>query len=180
MSKVVLTRFGNPILRQTARELDLSEIASDEIQTLIQRMRELNLGTNGVGLAAPQVGVSVALSIIAAHPTKLHPHADTFDAVIINPSYEGVGRRRSMWEGCLSAGSGNDILYAKALRYHTIRGRWIDEEGKRHDEMLHGLVAHIFQHETDHLQGILFVDRVRDSKTYMMVDEFQKRIVAKK
>ncbi|MGB4967532.1 MAG: peptide deformylase [Candidatus Saccharimonadales bacterium] len=171
-----LRRFGDPILRQKARQLAPAEIKSSEIQTLITDIRKTNeVKQYGVGLAAPQVGVSVALSIIGIKPTPTRPQAETFTAVIINPSYQGIGRRTGMWEGCQSSGTGNDTLYGKALRYRRIRARWLDENAEQHDEELTGLVAHVFQHETDHLQGILFVDRVRDTRTYMLASEYRKQ-----
>ncbi len=182
MSKILkLTRFGNPILRNVARQLRVEEIRSDEIQQLIADIRHTNKTKQyGVGLAAPQVGVSVALSVIGIKPTPTRPHVQQFEQVIINPSYEGIGRRAGMWEGCQSGGRGNETMFAKALRYRKIRAKFYDEYGAYHEEEITGFVAHVFQHETDHLQGILFVDKVRDSKTFMMADEYRARIVNKK
>lgn len=178
MSKLLkLIRFGNPILREKARLLLMSEIKSDEIQQLIADIRYTNGQKKyGVGLAAPQVGVGVSLSVIGIKPTPARPHLEPFDQVIINPSYEGIGRRSGMWEGCQSGGAGVNTLFGKALRYKHIRATWHDEHGKLHEQELSGFPAHVFQHETDHLDGILFVDRVRDTKTYMLADEYRKRI----
>lgn len=179
MSNLQLTRFGNPILRQVAHQLSVSDIRTATTKQLIQDMRNLLVNEGyGVGLAAPQVGVPMALSVIDAHSAELHPEAVAYQQVIINPSYQGVGRRTGMWEGCMSCGSGDDVLYAKALRYKTIQAHWLDEEGVEHKETLNGLPAHIFQHETDHLHGILFIDRVRDRATCMMADEYRKRVLA--
>lgn len=175
-----ITRFGNPVLRQVSKRLTKEEILSDDVQTLIQNIRETNtLKQYGVGLAAPQVGVGVALSVIGIKPTPTRPELELFDAVIINPSYEGIGRRTGMWEGCQSTGTGRNTLYAKALRYRKIRAIWLDENAIQHDQILYGFVAHVFQHEADHLDGILFVDKVKDAKSYMMADEYRKRIVNK-
>lgn len=178
MRSLRLRRFGDPILRRPAKRLDINEIMSDETQLLIRNMRETNAAKQyGVGLAAPQVGVSVALSVIGIKPTPTRPDLEPFDAVIINPSYEGIGHRTGLWEGCQSTGRGHDTLYGKALRYRKIRASWLDENAEEHTEELDGFVAHVFQHETDHLNGILFVDRVRDTRTYMMADEFRKRML---
>lgn len=172
-----LTRFGNPILRQKTRHLMPDEIKSERIQQLIVNIRSTNEQKQyGVGLAAPQVGESIALSVIGIKPTPTRLNVEKFEQVIINPSYEGIGRRSGMWEGCLSSGAGKNTLYGKALRFKTINASWVDESGKSHHEVLVGLPAHVFQHETDHLNGILFVDRVRDAKTYMLADEYKKRI----
>jgi peptide deformylase len=178
MNSLDLIRFGNPILRQKARELSADEIKNDTIQKLIADIRYTNQKKEyGVGLAAPQIGESIALSVIGIKPTPNRPDREKFDQVILNPAYEGIGRRTGMWEGCMSCGSGDDTLYGKALRYKKIYAMWYDEHAESHDEELSGFVAHVFQHETDHLNGILFVDRVRDTKTYMMADEYRKRIV---
>lgn len=178
MKILKLIHFGNPILREKARKLSADEIKSDEIQQLIADIRYTNETKKyGVGLAAPQVGKSLALSAIGIKPTPTRPNLEKFDQVIINPTYEGIGRRAGLWEGCQSSGTGNNTLYSKALRYRKIRATWYDETAKFHDEILDGFISHVFQHETDHLDGILFVDRVRDSKTYMLASEYRKRVV---
>jgi len=175
MKKLRLKRFGDPILRTRARRLELHEIKRSEIQILITDIQKTNeVKQYGIGLAAPQVGMSVAVSVIDIKPTPTRPDVKSFRTVIINPTYTGIGRRSSMWEGCQSSGSGNNTLYGKALRYRKIRARWLDEKGNAHDEELAGLIAHVFQHETDHLDGILFVDRVRDTRTFMLASEYRK------
>ena len=177
---VKLTRFGNPILRENARRLSSDEIKSDKVRRLIADIRYTNETKKyGVGLAAPQVGESIALSVIGIKPTPTRPNLEKFDQVIINPAYEGIGPRTGMWEGCQSSGTGNNTLYGKALRYRKVRASWYDEHAEFHDEELDGFVAHVFQHETDHLNGILFVDKVRDTKTFMLADEYRKHIVKK-
>lgn len=173
-----LTRVGNPILREVMPHLTAEEIASNEVQTLIANIRYTNQEKQyGVGLAAPQVGARYALSVIGIKPTPNRPNLEPFEQVIINPQYEGIGRRTGLWEGCQSIGSGDDTLFAQALRHREIDAEWIDEHGEYHKEILGGFVAHVFQHEADHLNGILYVDRVRDRKTFMMADEYRKRIV---
>lgn len=180
MKPLVLTRFGNPILRQKAHRLTVDEIKSEKIQLLIQNIRITNEQKKyGVGLAAPQVGESVALALIDSKPTPNRPDIEPFQQMIINPEYIGIGRRAGMWEGCQSSGAGKNTLFGKALRYKKIRAKWYDEHGNMHDKEIEGFVAHVFQHETDHLNGILFVDRVRDTKTFMLADEYRKRIAQK-
>jgi peptide deformylase len=170
------TRFGNPILRETARKLEPDEILSDEIQTLIENMYyTLREKQYGVGLAAPQIGVSIALSVVGIKPTPTRPDLEVFNTVLINPIVvETYGRRKQMWEGCVSSGEAENTLYAKVPRYKSIRLKWLDEKAVEHDEVLNGFVAHVAQHETDHLNGILFVDRVKNTKTYMLADEYKK------
>ena len=92
-----LTRFGNPILRDQARQLSLSEISSDKIQQLISDIRYTNQQKKyGMGIAAPQVGESVVLSVIGIKPTPNRPKLARFEQVILNPTYAGIGRRSSM------------------------------------------------------------------------------------
>ena len=179
--KLRLRQVGDPILREVAKRLTPEEIKSDKIQVLIRTIRGTNtMKQYGVGLAAPQVGVSLALSIIGIKPTPTRPNLEPFDTVIINPTYEGIGRRTGMWEGCQSCGKGKNTLYGKALRYRKIHATWLDEHATPHDAVLDGFIAHVFQHETDHLNGMLFVDRVKDTRTYMMADEFRRRIILAK
>lgn len=180
MAKILkAARFGNPVLRQVARRLNVHEIKSSETRALIENMRHtLKTKKYGVGMAAPQIGVSVALSIIAIKPTPTRPELKPFDMAIFNPEIvEVYGKKVQMWEGCISCGTGKDTLFAKVPRYKKIKLRWDDEQGERHEEVIDSFVAHVAQHEVDHLNGIVFVDRVKDTSTYMMADEYRKRVV---
>lgn len=181
MAKILKpTIFGNPILREKAKRLTPAEITSPEIQELIADMQYTIANKKyGVGLAAPQVGRSVAMSVIAIKATPSRPDLQPTELVIINPEVvRTYGRRTQMWEACVSFnGAGANFPYAKALRWRRIRVRYLDEQGTPHEEGLDGILAHVFQHETDHLNGILFVDRVRDTKTWMMISEYKKRIL---
>lgn len=172
-----LVRFGDPLLRKKTKHIPVEHIRSKSVQQLIVDIRYTNqVKQYGVGLAAPQVGKSVALSVIGIKPTPTRPNLTVFEQVIVNPAYEGIGKLTPLWEGCQSCGSGDDTLYAKVPRYRQIKAEWFDEQAILHQKTLRGFVAHVFQHETDHLNGILFVDRVIDSSTYMMGDEYRKRI----
>lgn len=171
------TQFGNPILRTPARRLEKSEITSVKTQELIRNMlATLEHKKYGVGLAAPQVGIGVALAVLSIKPTPTRPQIKSEQLVIINPEIvKTYGRRTGMWEGCISFGDVRNFPYAKALRYRKIRLRYHDGQGRQHERDFDGLLAHVLQHEVDHLNGILFVDRVRDPKTFMNVSEFKKR-----
>lgn len=179
MMTLKITRFGNPLLRQKARHLSSNEILSDKVQELITAMKVTIASKKyGVGLAAPQVGEDIALSVIAIKPTPNRPHLQSFESVIINPEIiKTHGYRKQLWEGCISSGSGRDTLFAKVPRYKSITLRWYDENAELHEEKLTGFPAHVAQHETDHLNGVLFVDTVKDTGTFMMQDEYIKRIV---
>jgi peptide deformylase len=175
------TRFGNPILRSKTKQLTIEQIQSGRIQDLIEDMRYTLLKKPyGVGIAAPQVGVGVALSVIGIKPTPNRPNLEPFETVIINPKIiETYGNRRRSWEGCISCGTGSNTLFAQVPRHKKVKLSWLDETGVKHEEILEGFVAHVAQHEADHLNGVLFVDRVKDPSTYMMADEYRKRIVRK-
>ncbi len=173
-----LTRAGDPILRKVMPRVAPEDILSAEIQDLINNIRyTCREKQYGVGLAAPQVGAMYALSVIGIKPTPNRPKLEHFDQVIINPSYEGIGEPNGKWEGCMSIGSGDDLLYGQAERFDEIEAEWLDEFGEYHKRILGGFVAHVFQHEADHVNGVLFVDKVRDTTTFMMADEYRKRIV---
>lgn len=165
-------QFGNPVLRQQARLLSLDKITSQEIQGLIANMKHtLKMCKYGVGLAAPQVGKSVALSVIGIKPTPTRPELKRQNLVIINPKIVNTyGKEVPMWEGCISGPE----MYAQVSRYKKVRLKWFDEQGKQHEKDFDGFMAHVLQHEVDHLHGILFVDRVEDSKSYMTFSEYKK------
>lgn len=182
MAKLLkITRFGNPILREVARKLTKGEIMSEYIQNLITDIRyTAEKEQYGVGMAAPQVCESIALSMVAIKPTPTRPNLERFETVLINPEIlETYGDKVPMWEGCMSCGTGDDILYAQVPRYKSIKLKWLDEHANEREEVLEGFTAHVAQHETDHTNGILFVDRVEDPKTFMTADEYRKRIVKK-
>lgn len=179
MKVLARTQFGNPVLRQKAQHIRISDISSDKIQSLIADMRHTLLEKKlGVAMAAPQVDESLALVVIAVRPL-IHRHkVKLFDLVLINPEItEYIGRRKSLWEGCISSGRGGKAdLFGKVPRHPKIKVRFYDAEGKRHHEEFSGLKAHIIQHEVDHLNGILFVDRVKDTKTFITYHEYIKMI----
>ena len=173
------TQFGNPILRMKTRELSRKEILSKPTQDLISDMRyTLQNKQYGVGLAAPQVGQALAISVIGIKPTPSRPHNPTINLVVINPKIvKTVGKKESMWEGCVSFGNPKNFPYAQVPRYKKIRLSYTDEHGMECEKDFEGITAHVLQHEVDHLSGILFVDRVEDSTTYITVSEYKRRYV---
>jgi peptide deformylase len=171
------TQFGNPILRQYARRLTKDEILSSEVQDLMKNMRHTLLNRDyGIGIAAPQVGKSLALSVIELRSTRTRPNlpkSEWTSMNIINPEIiKEYGKPKQKWEGCLSL----DNVFAKAARYEKVRVKFMDEKGIVHEKDLEGLLAHVLQHETDHVNGILFVDRIEDPKTYVSESEYKKLI----
>jgi peptide deformylase len=161
------------VLREITKTLSKEEIVSDKIQQLIQDMKQtLKIKKYGIGLAAPQVGESLAISVIGIKPTPTRPKLKMLDMIVINPKVtKTYGVRKGMWEGCVSGPE----LYAKALRYSKIRLSYLDENADEHESDFSGLAAQVLQHEVDHLNGILFVDRVKDTKSYTTFSEYKKR-----
>ena len=166
------TQFGNPVLRTAARRLTEEEIHSSTIQALLLDMRyTLEKKRYGVGLAAPQIGKSLAIAIIGLKPTPTRPTVKPLSLTLINPEIiTHNGKPIAMWEGCIS---GPD-MYGKAMRYPKLRLRWLDETARKHEEIFEDLPAQVIQHEVDHLNGVLFVDHVKDPKTYVTFSEYKK------
>lgn len=177
-----ITEFGSPILRRKAKELTPDEIKSEDIQKLIKEMQEFILSKKmGVGLAAPQIGESLAVAVICIRPIKHRSKVEEFDLTIINPKIIKVfGNRKQKWEGCISGGSTRSGLFAKVPRYKKIELKYYDEQGGQKQEIFSGLPAHVIQHEVDHLNGILFVDKVKDTKSFVTYSEYLKIAKANK
>lgn len=168
------TQFGNPILRTPAQPVPPSKITSDLVQHVIDDMLfTLEHKQYGVGLAAPQVGIPLAIAVVAIKPTPTRPDIERAELIMINPVIvKTYGYRSGMWEACISGSE----LYGKVPRYKKVRLRWHDRNGKQHEQDFDKLLAHVIQHEVDHLQGILFVDRVRDPSTFMTFSEYKKMV----
>lgn len=177
MKALDIIEFGNPLLRKTAKTVSASAIKTGKFQNLIKNIRATLIEKElGVALASPQIGESIAMAVIAVRPTAHRPTVKEFDLVIINPSYIGVGDKKEMWEGCISSGAGQAGLFAKVPRFKKIEATFRDENGQKHTKQFSGLVAQIIQHETDHLNGILFVDKVQNTKTFMSMSEYRRQI----
>lgn len=169
------TQFGNPILRTPTHRLSQDEILSPEIQGLIKNMyHTVDHKNYGVGLAAPQVGRSVAIAVIAIKPTPTRPDLVPQKLTIINPEViSSSSVKKSMWEACISFGGTSNTPYAQAVRHTQIRLRWHNESGHTQEADFDGFMAQVIQHEVDHLNGILFVDRVEDTHTFMTLSEYK-------
>ncbi|WP_278814165.1 peptide deformylase [Bifidobacterium pullorum] len=155
-----IVQMGEPVLRQQTMPYE-GQLSKRTLTKLIEAMRATMLEAPGVGLAGPQIGLGMAIAVLEDHVRE----GDEDDPreigelpfhVIINPSYEPVGTEtRSFYEGCLSFAG----YQAVRRRWLDIIARWQDEDGKRHEERLHGWQARIFQHETDHLSGEVYIDK---------------------
>ena len=180
MKVLKLARLGDPILREKVQKLTKDEVLSPKIQMLIDDMYYTSTAKDyGVGLSAPQIGESLALSIIAIKPTPTRPNSVSFDEVLINTEVvETFGEPVLRWEGCCSVGGPafKDLVFGQVPRYKKIRIKYLDRQGELQEKAVDGFAAHVIQHETDHLNGILFTD-LADPTTLMMGDEYKKRII---
>jgi peptide deformylase len=165
-----ISHIGAAVLRQQAQPIDLP--LSAVLQELIDGLLQTADAANGVGIAAPQVANSCRLMIVAARPSPRYPQAPTMVPVaMINPQLLDRSPEQVMgWEGCLSV-PGQRGLVARA---QWVDVEYTDRDGQRHQERLTDFVARIFQHEYDHLEGILFVDRITDSTKLISEEEYQK------
>ncbi|MBD1879049.1 peptide deformylase [Coleofasciculus sp. FACHB-T130] len=168
-----ITQLGNPILRQQAQIIE--NVHSGQIQKLIDELITTVVQASGVGIAAPQVAQSYRLFIVASRPNPRYPTAPEMEpTAIINPriiahSDEVV----KGWEGCLSIPGIRGLV----PRYHAIDVEYTSRDGKLHRQQFTDFVARIFQHESDHLDGIVFADRLQSTQEIMTEQEYQQRIV---
>lgn len=175
--KLTITQFGNPVLRQKTERMTAVQVQSGAIQKLALAMRNLLKDRKlGIGLAAPQVGKNISLAVISIHPTPHRPEVEPFDLTMINPEIITTkGKKRLQWEGCISSGAGEAGLFARVPRYPAVELSYTALDGKKYQKWFTGLPAHVIQHEVDHLNGTLFVERVEDPTTYMTYFEYKKQ-----
>ena len=164
-----VARMGHPVLRQKARELTKEEILSEETRALVRDLIETMNEYGGIGIAAPQVHESVSVAIIDYqddHPryadqTKMNEQDEREElplTVIINPKITVLDKKeQGFWEGCLSVPELRGLVY----RPRKVQIDYLDLDAKPQRIVAEDFLATVFQHELDHLFGVLFVDRVR-------------------
>jgi peptide deformylase len=171
MSILKVARMGHPVLRASARALDPAEIRSAPIQQLIDDMFETMHEYQGVGLAAPQVHQSVRL-FVAGFPSSKGDEGEREqvpEMVLINPEVRLDGPETAEdWEGCLSIPD----VRGRVPRATRVTVRAYDRRAKPVEIRTGGFTARVIQHETDHLDGVLFLDRMRSFETLTFLDEF--------
>lgn len=155
----------DPVLREIAKEVPISDITSPAIQNIIQKMKSALASQNdGVAIAAPQIGESLCIFVVSGKATAISKDEDPDkikypETTYINPKITKVSKtKRNMEEGCLSV----RYLYGKVKRATKATVEAYDENGKKFTRGASGLLAQIFQHETDHLKGVLFIDTAQD------------------
>ena len=167
-----ILHVGNPLLREMSREITRDELASPEMQQLIDDLVDTMHAANGAGIAAPQVGELVRIATIEVTDNPRYPYKPRIPlTVVVNPVVEFLDDEMvDVNEGCLSVPN----MRGNVLRRVNIRVRYWDRHGVEHDEIKRGLTAGTFQHELDHLDGVLFLDRVHDTRTLTTWEQFER------
>lgn len=165
-----IVRLGHPALRTPARAVPAGTIADREVQQLIDDMVETMRDAHGVGLAAPQVGVGLQLFVCEVQGDE-EGHAAVPLRVVVNPMLTPLaGDLVYDWEGCLSIPD----LRGLVPRHPQVRVRGLDRSGAPLDYVAGGFEARIVQHEFDHLNGVVFLDRMRDLRSLAYLDEWSE------
>src|SRR6266508_2705144 len=173
MSILKVARMGHPVLRAKARALDKTDLKSAVIQKLIDDMIDTMVEYHGVGLAAPQVHEPMRIFVAALDPQEdgVDEDKDPEPFALINPEITVVGADVvEDWEGCLSIPD----VRGRVPRAREIRVRAYDRKGDRVELHAHDFSARVIQHETDHLDGVLFFDRMRSFETLTFLDEYSR------
>jgi peptide deformylase len=167
-----ITQLGQPVLRKKAKPV--AKPTSRRSLKLIKGMLKSMRKADGVGIAAPQVGVSLRVFIVAPQPSERYPYSPSIPPIaMINPVLKSHSRTRTTdWEGCLSIPG----IRGRVPRYNRIEIEFTLPSGERRGAVLTGFVARIFQHEFDHINGMVFLDRVEDTRTLMTEAEYRKRM----
>ena len=173
MSVREIVEIGHPVLRERAREVTPEELRSEAVQGLVDDMIETMRAANGAGLAANQVGEKLRIAVVEVREgNPRYPYKPPVPlTVIVNPVIEPLDDEvEQINEGCLSVPN----LRGEVPRHVSVRLRYTDREGAEHEEVRRGLTAGTFQHELDHLDGVLFVDRVTDPATLSTWDAYER------
>ena len=165
-----IAQLGAKVLRQQAQMV--TDMQNAEIQQLIETMQDTLATTQGVGIAAPQISASKRIIIIASRPTPRYPSAPLMEpTVMINPAFQTLSDTLEKdWEGCLSIPG----IRALVPRYKEILINYTNQQGVIVETKLEGFIARVFQHEFDHLEGKVFLDRVEDNRDIFAESEYFK------
>ena len=163
-----VARIGHPVVRTPAKRIAPERIANPEFQRLIDDMIETMHEYNGVGLAAPQVHASLRLFVALLED---EPDGKSAATVVINPEIIANSETREEgWEGCLSIPD----IRGMVPRYTNITVRALDRDGREVELRLKDFPARVAQHETDHLDGVLFFDRMASMQSLTFLEEFSR------
>jgi peptide deformylase len=173
MSILKVACMGHPVLRTKAQPVAPGDIPSHHIQRLIDDMFETMEEYHGIGLAGPQVhqGLRIFVAGISLDAGAAADESAMPRIALVNPEITPVGRSIvDGWEGCLSIPD----IRGRVPRAETVRVKGYDRTGARVDASISGLSARVVQHETDHLDGILFFDRMKSFETLTYLEEYRR------
>jgi peptide deformylase len=172
MAILKVARLGHPVLRQVAEPVPPEAIGSPDVQGLIDDMLETMAEYDGAGLAAPQVHVSRRVAIYGVEANPRYPEAPAVPlTVLINPTITPLGTEQEEdWEGCLSVPD----LRGMVPRWTRVRVEAWGRDGKRLRFEAHDFHARVVQHECDHLDGKVYLDRMRSLDSLAHIAEFQR------
>jgi peptide deformylase len=172
MSILKVARMGHPVLRQRAREVEKAELRQPSIQKFIDDLIDTMHEYHGVGLAAPQVHEGLRIFVAAIDPADEEPLPPESDPLVfVNPVITPVGQDVvEDWEGCLSIPD----LRGRVPRVREIAVTALDRNGGALEIVSRDFPARVIQHETDHLNGVLFLDRMRNFGTLSFLDEYSR------
>jgi peptide deformylase len=172
MTVLDIATVGDPVLRERAPEISAEELADAGTQRLIDDMIETMRTASGAGLAATQVSVLKRIAVIEVTHNPRYPYKPPIPlTVIVNPVIEAIAAEELVInEGCLSVPN----LRGDVSRLLSVRVRHLDRHGTPQETVARGLTAGTFQHEVDHLDGVLFLDRVTDPSTFTTWEQFER------
>ena len=162
--------YGHPVIRKVAEPIDAEY---PELQKLIADMYETMYATDGIGLAAPQIGRSIRVVVIDVDPcSESYPELAGVKMTLINPVLEVVedGKKCSSEEGCLSVPG----IHESVTRIEKVHLHWYDENFVEHDEIIEGYLARVIQHEYDHLEGKVFTDHLSPLRRNLLKSKILK------
>lgn len=167
--------LGNPVLRKKVKTV--TNIRDPKIQQLIDDLLVTVMDVNGVGISAPQIYQSLRIFIVASHPNPRYPNAPLMKPTpIINPKILSHNKKMEKgWEGCLSIPGLRGLI----PRYTQVHVEYSDRKGKRMTRTFSDFIARIFQHEYDHLEGILFTDRMETNRDLISEKEYFRMLEKK-
>lgn len=174
MTKLKVLTTPSRTLRKKSQSLKAAEVKTERIRQLVTDIRDtISAGEYGVGMSAIQVGEPLAISVVMIRPTPNRPGLKPFNRTYFNAEItDAEGNKTPMWEGCCSVlGDDDKPVYAQVPRYPKIQVKYLDENGDTREEWADGFLAHVLQHEIDHLNGILFTDLV-DASEIISYDEY--------
>ena len=172
MTLLKIAHVGHPVLRQRSRDVGLDELRSPEVQTFIDDLVDTMRDANGAGLAAPQVHNPIRICAIEVKDNPRYPYKPNIPlTILVNPVLEPIGAETfENYEGCLSVPN----LRGVVDRFCELQVTALDREGSPISRRVRGLTAGTYQHEVDHLDGKVFLDRVKDTATLTTLAEFDR------